>query len=285
MTIRINQIAVDFTLEKEHTFADLTTALRAWAHGQDLAILGLLADGRALGPDDKTPLDAIHEVDVEAVPAGERDLARTAVVARFFSLLAQGWEKGDHSLVAELQSEFDSVRSALFPLLGAVAARLEAPLAVLDGPWAEPEALKRSAQRIALEAEGIRRELQNPVAALSETLDTLEFSLVSLETLSSLFQKGLDRDGFDLILHLFTVFEDLVRRSELARRSTGLQAVGWERFNGELQPLLKEAGDALAAADYVLLTDLLEYEVTPRLKTVRSLFPDLVNLDRVTDVL
>ena len=117
MTIRINQIAVDFTLEKEKTFADLTTSLRAWANGQDLAILGILADRRALGPDDATSLDDIGEVEVEAVPVGEGDLARVAVIARFFALLAQAWERKDQTVVAELHQEFDAVRGALVPLL------------------------------------------------------------------------------------------------------------------------------------------------------------------------
>lgn len=285
MTIRINQIAVDFTLEHEKTFAELTASLRAWAHGQDLAVLGILADGKALGPDDPRPLTELAEIEVEAVPAGERDLARVAVVARYFSLLAQAWERRDESVIATLAEEFPSVREAATGLLAAVEPRIRAAFAVLDSPWNDAEAGWRAAQSLALEAEGIRRELQNPWAALTETLDALDSSLVGLEAVPGLFQKGRDRDGLDLILHLFTVFEDLGRRAALVRRRLGGDDAAWARFHAELQPLLEESAEALAAGDTVLLTDLLEYELTPRLKTVRSLFPETGNLDRVPGLL
>jgi len=285
MTIRINQIAVDFTLETERTFAELTVALKAWAHGQHLAILGILADGKALGPEDQSLLDSIGEIEVEAVPAGERDLARVAVIARFFSLLSHGWEHQDQSLISELHKEFASVREALFPLFSPLAPRLLAPLSVLDGPWTNQEALQEAARKLALEAECLRRELQDPFAALSETLETLDFSLVQLEALGGLFQKGFDRDGFNLILHLFTVFDDLGRRSGLVRKISGRDGQEWTDFTSELQPFLKEAEAALASGDYILLTDLLEYEVTPRLKNARNLFPETQNLDPVRGVL
>ncbi len=285
MTIRINQIAVDFTLEKERTFADLTTSLRAWANGQDLAVIGILADGKALGPDDATPLDEIRAVEVEAVPAGQRDLARVAVIARFFSLLAQGAQGGDQALVSELHQEFGSVRSALFPLLSPVAPRILGALEVLDGPWNDPAVLKQAAAKLAHEAEGLRRELQAPGAALSQSLDSLEFSLTSLEALAGLFQKGRDREGFDLILQLFTVLEDLGRQAPQAALNAQDDLASWVRFHAELHPLLKEAEAALNTGDYVLLTDLLEYEVSPRLKTVRGLFSQTLQLDPANELL
>jgi len=284
MTIRINQIAVDFTLEREKTFADLTVSLRAWANGQNLAVLGILADGRALGPEDPMPLTQISEVDVEAVPAGERDLARVAVLARFFSLLAQGWERGDQDLISELHEEFPSVRAALFPLFSPIGPRLLPSLEILDGPWTDSGTLAQAALKIAREAEGIRWELQHPVMALAETFDALEESLVRLEALAGLFQKGKDKDGFELIVRLFTVYEDLGRRAGVVRREQET-ITDWARFNTELQPFLKEAGEALESGDFILLTDLLEYEVTPRLRSVRKLFPEVLNLDRVPGLL
>ena len=285
MTIRINQVSVEFTLEKERTFADLTASLRAWATVENLAVVGILADGRALGPDDQTPLAVIDGVEVETVPADGHDIARIDVIARFFSLLALGWQNRDQGLISELRKEFPSVKSALFPLLSPVAQRLEPWLGVLEAPWNDTEALERAARHVAQEAEALRREMQDPVAALAETLDTLEFSLVSLDAVSGLFQRGLDRDGLDLILRLFTVLEDLGRRAARARKGKAEGVTEWAQFNTELQPLLKDAAEALAADDYILLTDLLEYEISPRLQTVRALFPETANLDRVGELL
>ena len=284
MTIRINQIAVDFTLEKERTFADLTVALRAWALGQDLALLGILADGRALGPEDPTPLDSLGVVDVEAVPAGERDLARSAVLARYFSLLTQAFTSQDQALRAELQAEYPGVRAALFPLLDPFGSRIKSALEVLDGAWTASDALASSAALVAEAAEDRRHELQSPVQALAETLDRLDLCLDNLGDLGLVFQRGEDKTGFDRILELFTVLGDLGRRVLFGPEDEASKSQ-WSTFVEELQPFLREAETALAGGDYILLTDLLEYEVCPRLREVRDRLPAFPNLDPVTGVL
>jgi len=285
MTIRINQIAVDFTLEKEKTLADLTASLRAWATGQDLAILGILADGKALGPEDATPLEGLHTIEVEAVPAGERDLARVAVLARYFSLLAEGWASTNQELIEELHREYPSVRGALFPLLDGVKDRLTSPLHILDGPWMGSETLAGAAHQVAQEAESRRKELQSPALTLAQTLSALEAQIQTLADLGVLFQRGEDRAAFDLILGLFTLLEDVNRRVELYLKSDGSSTVPWQAFHDALQPFLRETEAALGSGDYILLTDLLEYEVVPRLAGLKTLFPEISNLDPVSELL
>lgn len=284
MIIRINQVPVDFTLEKERTFSDVTEALRAWAEGQNIALLGILADGKALAPDDQTPLAALATLDVEAVPAGERDLARVAVIARYFALLAHEASAPKPDVLADLHREYPAVRSAVFPLLFPFAPRVTPALEVLDGPWDQQD-IQQAAQRLAIEAEALRKELQSPSLALAETLEVLVVHVNSLEALPALFQKGLDKDALALIVGLFTVLEDLGRRVARFLGQEALPTDEWNQFSGELQPFLKEAAAALEAGDYILLTDLLEYEITPRLKTVRDLFPGVENLDPQPELL
>lgn len=285
MIIRINQIAVDFTLEKEKTLADLTSSLRAWATAQNLAILGILADGKALGPDDATPLTGLKVIDVEAVPVGERDLARIAVMARFFALLSHAWESGDRQLTLELHQEYPSVRSAVVPLLDPLAGRLRGPLEVLDGPWDNSEALGAASARLAREIEGRRKELQAPAWALSQTMEHMAAAVANLGELAVLFQKGQDKDAFERILSLFLVLEEGTRRAELYLRDHPERASGWKEHHDGLQPFLKETEQALASGDFILLTDLLEYEVIPRLQGFKNLFPEVSNLDPVSEVL
>jgi len=212
-------------------------------------------------------------------------LARIDVVERYFSLVAQGCQNRDAALLSELHKEFGAMRPALFPLLSAVATRLGPALAVFDSPWSDPASLETAARQMAREAGSLQRERRQPLAALAETLDNLETSLAAADAVAGLFQKGLDRDGLDLILRLFTDFEDLARRAALAGQSTGSDLTGWVEFNAELQPLLGDAGEALGSGDFILLTDLLEYEIAPRLRSARSLFPEAANLDRVGPVL
>jgi hypothetical protein len=279
MTIRINQTPVEFTLEHEKTLADLTLSLRSWAESQNVAVVGILADGKALGPDDATPLASLGVVDVEAVPASEHDAARASVVSQYFDLVAQAWTDANTELVSELKREYQGVRSALFPLMAPLASRIDAALQVLDQPWSPASAT--AARLVADEAEARRFELRQPRQALAQTLENLEACLDTLTEVGVLFQKGQDKDAFSRILGLFLLVEEGERRAGLQPGPNS----AWEDFLAEFQPFLKEAEEALAAADFILLTDLLEYEVTPRLRTLKTLFPTLSKLDPAPDLL
>lgn len=270
MNIRINQVAVDFALETETTLAELSHSMSLWADSQNMAISSILADGRAIVQDEAVPLSGISEVEVEVVPVAERELVKVEVVGDFFSLLEQACSKGDSALLSELHREYLLVRPALFPLLDAVASRLNPDLAVLDGSWEQGTGIGEAARHIVAETKAFGRELREPTTALFETLDRLEASLGSLSDLGLFFQKGQDRDGFELILNLFTLLEDLSRLAPLHFRALGGQDNGWTEFHRDLQPVLQEAEGALAVEDYILLTDLIEYELTPRLRSARS---------------
>jgi hypothetical protein len=261
MIIRINDSPIDFTLEHETTFADLHRSLTAWARTENLELLSVLGDGRALAPDDATGLDGLGVIEIEAVPASEGTAARLALVSRFFAVAAL-------EPTEELRGQYEGFRALVPQMLGPAAHRVAEELALLDGDWSTP-GVPGAAARLARLAASLHGELSAPTAALTEALDRLETSLPGDE-LARLFQKGDDREGFERILTLFTAFEDVTRRADLV--ATG---DAWSALQDDLRPFLGEARDALAASDHILLTDLLEYEIVPRLKDIRACFSNL----------
>lgn len=263
MILRINETPVDFTLEREKTFADLYLSLDAWARSQQLELFSVLADGRSLAPDDAVGLETLKTVDVEAIPKGSGTLARLALVTRFFTLAAQA-----DGPSAELKEQYSAIRGIVPTLLSPVTHRLADAWDLLEGDWSQP-GISDAAARVAREAAALHRELSDPRAALAEALDQLESALPG-EELAQLFQKGDDKEGFERILALFTAFENLTRRAELALETAKADTTAWNAFQEDLRPFLGEARDALEAADQILLTDLLEYEIVPRLSAVRE---------------
>ena len=204
------------------------------------------------------------------------------MIEDYFALLVQGWSRGDQTLIAELQDEYLSVRRALFPLLDAVSTRLEEPLQRLDAPWKDSSVLA-AAETVLGSVREFSQEVADPVKAVYQTLGRLESSLDSLGDLGLLFQKGRDRDGFGLILSLFTLLDDLNRCASRVLRTSNGDQTKWAAFQTELQPILQEAERALSAGDYILLTDLIEYELIPRLGTTRAVTESLV-LDPAKDI-
>lgn len=283
MIVRINQTAVDFTLEHETTLAQFLASLGQWAAAEQLSIRGILVDGLSVDADER-PLTSVRTIDVETVPLSEEQRARADVIATYFDLVSQAARSSSPSLVDELHREYPSVRAALFPLLAPWEGRLTEALGRLDGPWTN-SLLAEAADELSEAASARLKELQAPAEALAETLTSLEVRAASLNELGLLFQRGQDKDAFARILSLFTVVEDVERRAELYVKQNADVQSAWTDFSTEWQPFLKETEAALDAGDYILLTDLLEYEILPRLLSLRPLFPALPNLDPVGGVL
>ncbi len=263
MTILINDSPIDFTLEHETTFADLHRSLSQWAQTENLELLSVLGDGRALAPDDTSGLDGLGVIEIEAVPVSQGPAARLALVSQFFAVVASG-------PTLELRDQYQEFRSVVPSLLGPAAHRLSDELTLLDGDWSRP-GVSAAAASLARLAAALHGELAEPRSALSSALVRLETALPG-EELAQMFQKGNDREGFERILALFTAFEDVARAADLIETGEA-----WNSLQEDLRPFLGEARDALAASDHILLTDLLEYEIVPRLKDIRVCF---TNLDR-----
>ncbi len=280
MTIRINQVPIDFTLEQEKTLAELARSLEKWAADQDWTVVSFLADGKDFALDDDTPLSSISDFEMEAVPAQDRDRAALNLVVQFFGALSEepvsGWDS--------YRGEYRSLRPVLLGVLGPSLPRLAPALEALDGPWDEAP-LRAASLEVRDEALRLVQEYDDPRGHLRGSLDRLDASLGSLEELGLLFQTGRDKDGFALIVGLLEVLDTIGRQASLYfRRQPGKEAA-WRTVQTELQPFLLEAETALKAGDYVLLTDLFEYELCPRLGGLRESFAGTDILDPAPGVL
>jgi hypothetical protein len=112
-------------------------------------------------------------------------------------------------------------------------------------------------------------ELEDPRAALSRLAAELEPCLARAAEVSLLLQTGRDREAMELIVRFSELTQLLVRLLETA----GLPAVDGQEpreFFGELNRMLKELTQAFEAKDTVLIGDLMEYEIAPRLRRLQA---------------
>lgn len=261
MTITINHEPVDFSLDGEATVGELTVALQDWARSQGAAVLGVLADGKAA--DAALPLEGISAVDVEVVPLADRDQARLDVVLGYLDRVAQAATE-DPGLLPAWEAEWPSVRAALAEW-GTPA---QGPLTRLDQPW-DP-GIGPAVEALAAELRAQAAERTNPEAALEALVARLEAFGSSLGDLAVHFQKGRDAEAFQSILELFTAWESLGRLVPTVLVRRGQAVAAWSDLQAELAPFFHEVEAALGSQDYILVTDLLEYEVVPRLQTLRT---------------
>jgi hypothetical protein len=270
MKLVINQNPVEMTLEDERTVRDLLDSLEKWAHQQGQVVIGALVDGRvATAESEAIGLDRVGLVELETVAQDKQLGARLGIVAEYLILASRAVSTANIPLLNDLHSEFGPIRESLNGLgLWNAAERAD-----LEKPW-NTETVKNVLQRLSARVLERQEMLVAPRLPLSRTLGVLATQLQGLDTLPLLWQRGQDKLAVEKVLGLVTVLEELDRIAPLALESAG-NSFSWIDFRNSVQPFLAEVRQALETEDFVLVCDLIEYELAPRLQACHdTLSPD-----------
>jgi hypothetical protein len=278
--ILLNDQPLDFTLEGERTLGDVVRGLERWLEGSALVLYSVRHGGRELLglPAEQwagTPQSEVGRLEVSVRHTEELARANLRTVAEFLAL-ARGFAsrgEADPALAAELSGGLPALAESLrrhFP-----PEEVEEGLAGLAALLGEGDPGVRrqdtSSRLEQLEDRVARRleELEDPRAALGRLAGDLEPCLARASDVSLLLQTGRDREAMELIVRFTELSQALVRLLE----SAALPAVDGQEpreFFGELNRMLKELAQAFEARDTVLIGDLMEYEIAPRLRRLQA---------------
>jgi hypothetical protein len=282
--ILLNDQPLDFTLEGERTLGEVVRGLERWLAGSALVLYSVRHGGRellGLPPEQwaGTPQAEVGRLEVTVRHTGELARANLRTVGEFLAL-ARGFlsrAESDPALAAELSRGLPPLAESLrrhFPeaeveagLSGLAALLREGGPGDPGGP-SRPQALTRLER---LEGQVARRleELEHPRAALGRLAAELEPCLERAAEVSLLLQTGRDREAMELMVRFSELSRLLVRLLETAE----LPAIDGQEpreFFGELNRMLKELARAFEAKDTVLIGDLMEYEIAPRLRRLQA---------------
>jgi hypothetical protein len=284
MEIQVNNQLVDFTLEGERTLGEVVRGLERWLEGSPLVLYSVLLGGRELlnlPPEQwtATPQAEVGRLEVtvkhneELIAANLRTVAEFLAMARTFN---SGTE-ADPALSEELARGLPHLAESLrrhFPApevdegLAGLAARLSEAQ-----PGAGSEDRRRETglrleglqNRVALRLE----ELEDPRGALRRLVADLAPCIEHAAEVSLLLQTGRDREAMAAIVHFSELAQALVRLLE-AVKLPAIDGRPPQEYFGELNRILKELIEAFGAKDTVLIGDLMEYEIAPRLRQLQA---------------
>ncbi len=273
MRITINGEKADITLERERTVGELLSALSAWLEETGYSISGITTDGtvHGLGTLDKlydTELSLIETIDVRV--SSWADLRREALTASLTALEASARTE----LREHLEKEWRD---------GAAAAHLRRTDAELYGTVAG--AFVGDGELTAAAAAALRErlaELEEPLAALGVLSGLLEEAALRLEDIPLDLQTGKDGRAAESIALFTRATEKLFRLMPiLALAGCSLEAgsvaeLPFRTFMDELSAALRELLEAYETKDAVLVGDLAEYEIAPRLRALGAALTDLL---------
>ncbi len=293
MVILVNDEPIQFTLEGEKDLGEVVTQIERWLLDSRLTLSGLRVDGDELplyAPDrwKSHPLEGVEKVQITASTYREMKLSTLQTMLQYIMLLHNGIEARRDEELGELLAEYTYISKSLAGLLGSAS----------DGKQSLPldELLKRSglmegkltdeSQRgpLLLHLKDLQllvidrmKEVTQPEQEAASTARLLSESIPEISDVSVLLQTGKDREAMGAVVRFTELLSKLIRilpylneiGSELVGRTVEDKSL--DDITGELKGFLQELVEAFAAQDSVLIGDLLEYEIAPRIKSVVTL--------------
>ncbi|MDR3276575.1 MAG: hypothetical protein LBT11_05130 [Treponema sp.] len=244
MQIYLNGEEADISLEAEQTVGELLSGLDAWLRGSGLRFSGLRIDGESLAGDTlawafERPLAGINAIDIRL--SSRWDLALEALNRALAALQSSGngypaWEESPAAsfLAADMPEIFTLVDRAM------------------QGREERAQAVNLAEERI--------REIEGPEAELARIGGQLKGLADRMEELPLDIQTGKDGRAAETISLFAVLGEKLIRIfARLPEQRDFVKDFG---------PVVRELQAAYEQKDAVLVGDLAEYEIAPRLRSL-----------------
>ncbi len=287
MELRINNETIPYTLEEEHSLYDVIRSLSEWLSGSGFSLVSASTEAGSVDLSDSAALrdiaiQGLGFLSVYAEPDEDLLIERLSTIYQLFGLIEQAVRKRKTENAAELAAEYRSIRAGISGLLDGEGIwnggegfdeLLTRYLASPSDTAAQEELLSFLGKILSLLAERIR-EASNPVQETAKTAALCSAMLPRITEISVLLQTGKDREAMDRFILFTETIGKLFRTiPNLRSRYPHLFPPEGDGFSGSIQELnhfFSELVNAFTLHDTVLIGDLIEYEIVPRISAFLS---------------
>jgi hypothetical protein len=269
---------------------DVVKDIEAWLDGSELVLYSVKHEDRDLlsQPYEEwatTPHSEVGTLNVMVKHTRELTVLNLQTILEYLGLLEQAITAGNEELLNDLFSGFPALAESVkkhFPnpdsaVQALIALFLHAEAEEVAG-W-PAEKTQQAVKLIDLVSGNVSfrlEELLDPRAALKTLSGALKICIEEIGEISILLQTGKDRQAMDTMVRFSELSQSLVRlvASVLTdnvdpSKQVTVGGMSLQDFYLELNGILAELLEAFDANDSVLIGDLMEYEVAPRLEQLR----------------
>ena len=286
MEIRINNEIIDTRIEHERNAFEVMEQLNQWLLGEGFFISSLLVNGRASSPSDEEVLrgisvEELNTMEINALPLDELSFENFATLLNYFYYLHRTVRDGERELLADLMAESGPVLQSMDSILNLrvgdrpaseLLIRLLDESGVAAGEPGDISRLEEFLKNLCIFIEGRIREIANPLLELQSTASLLAAQVPRLEEVPILLQTGKEREAMQMVIAFTELGEKLNRlyplltaREDEDLSSRTIRDLPFDSFYQELNGHLRELTEAIEAEDTIMIGDLLEYEIAPKL--------------------
>ncbi len=266
MDLTINGQPANITLEKEETVGELLSGIEQWLQGTDYCLSGITIDGISINSSDISQvfpkrLENTNTIDIRTSSWLELYLEALIMVQQYL----ETYEKASFEDKKVIQASWEEGAAASF-----IKSREVTLFSMLNHVFSGEGLSSGNALMIITER---IRELENPGQEIGNMQQLIEECAKRLEDLPLDLQTGKDLRAAETIQLFSGITEKLFRIiSMLELQGTHLESIKVEdqpfkNFVEEFSTALQELISAYGSKDSVLVGDLAEYELAPRLRT------------------
>jgi len=282
---------MDVQLEGEEYLGDVINELEIWLAKENFVIQNIMADTQKLELSQPaqwkdTPVNSVETLSMVAILAEEARLNHLETIAIYFSNLKEALLGSNKKVVADLLTDIEGVLNSVQSMLDPSFIKT-APINIL---LQELKAWENKASQTDLEPDNHLiqaldvllsmviiqvKELSNPKGEMEKTFKVLEDILPGLNDLSLMLQTGKDSEALNLVITLTEVLNKCMRLFPKYTEIHGKDMKELEIqdhkapvFFQELNGIFNELGTAFESGDSILIGDLSEYEIAPRLESL-----------------
>ena len=297
MDIYINDQPLNFTLQGETVFSDVRREVMKWLADEYYVAETCEIDEKQVSIDqidawDDTNIDQIGFVRFHVRPLAELNFERLQTVHQYLLLLKKALEKENAGVFTELSGEYPIIEKELNKILNPGNNDAQNSDVILftsqleqSGFFQNTISQKDAAINAAKLCEGFlsilyerMHEISNPEEELRASITTLSSLIEPMNEIPVLLQTGKDREAMTTVLQFVEVSQKLIRLYPLLKVTSDFDmqqklssGETLEQFYADLNKILLELTEAFHAKDSVLIGDLLEYEIAPRIENLITL--------------
>ncbi len=296
MKIYINQDEIDFSFENEKTLGDIYHSIESWLTPQGYSITEMHLDGQEIQITDPanwkdSPFSGKEEIFFTALTLSQLKVQNLETLLSYTEMFIQSLKEGNIKLLNDLLDEYQYIEGSFELLLDDNNQAIKNHMAnLLQSNGFLPEK-ERDEQNVISVLEGFimlgavikgrMEEITDPVKSGSETYDTIQAMLPQMEEVSLMLQTGKDREAMEIIIRFSELFQKLLRvytnipENQIEQN----QKAELKEHISEMSRILKELAEAFSNEDSVLLGDLMEYEIMPRMEAFPRFFDSILKGD------
>lgn len=280
MIITLNSDPLDLTIENEKTLNELLSGLSDWLNKSGFVITEIVKDGMKLALYNKewgdTLLETIEKLDIKASSESDKYISDLQTLYQYITMLHDSVINNNKTLTKDLLSELSFIKSSMDFFFAKTYKTADKTLELhrLLANFSEDDNNQQLIfllQDITSILQNRIKEVSSPFTSLLETAEKLRDLVPVISDVALMLQTGDDKQAIASILKFIELSENLIRILPFLKESgyteiteISINNKSFDDFYIEFNSILKDLADAFDINDSILIGDLMEYEIAPK---------------------